>query len=248
MPPDAARHPASHSPLVWLPLCALVAACGHVAPLVPAPLRHLLEKEPPPAPEPEPAPAPAATAEDDAFVYRSAQEARVRHLEEEVARLRADLDQAEQAMIAIESGLRGVHGRADAVSQLAEARIVVERAAKAAPWRRAALAEARGKLDEADRQFQAGHSGSAVFFASRARRSAESLLAEARQVAREPELRFVAGRRVNLRSGPSLDAEVLQVLERDTPVFPERDAGEWMLVRTANGPAGWIHAGLLRRP
>jgi hypothetical protein len=248
--PSASLHRRSgraRSPLAWLPVCALLAACSHVEPLVPAPLRQLLEREPPPAPEPEPQPEPAAAAAD-ASIYRSAQEARIRHLEGEVARLQADLVQAEQAMIAIESGLRGVHGRADAVSQLAEARIVVERAAKAAPWRRTALAKARDKLDEAERQFQAGHSGSAVFFASRARRSAEGLLAEARQVASEPELRFVAGRRVNLRAGPSLGAGVLLVLERDTPVFPERGEGEWMLVRTATGPAGWIHASLLRGP
>ncbi len=214
----------------WLWVCALLAGCAHV--------------EPTPAPEPAPAPAPELPADDS--VYRSAQAARIRYLEGEVARLQTDLGEAEQAMVAIESGLRGVQGRADAVSQLAESRIVVERAAAAAPWRRAALAEARSKLEEAESQFQAGHAGSAVFFASRARRVAEGLLAEARQVASEREVRFVAGRRVNLRSGPSREQAVLVVLERDTPVFPERSEGEWVLVRTAIGPAGWIHQSLLR--
>jgi hypothetical protein len=228
--------------LAWLLPCLLLVACAQVEPLLPAPLRRLLE-EPPPAPEPAPA---AAQAAADASVYLSAQEARIRHLEGEVSRLQADLEQAEQSVIAIESGLRGIHGRADAVSQLAEARVVVERAAAAAPWRRAALAQARAKLEEAEKQFQAGHSGSAVFFASRARRLAEGLLDEARRVAREPDLRFVSARRVNLRAGPSLEHTVLRVLERDTPVIPERGEGEWMLVRTATGPAGWIHASLLR--
>lgn len=222
--PDRARLRA----IAWLCACALLLGCTHVEPL--------------PAPEPAPCPEPPA----DDSVYRSAQEARIRSLEGEVARLKADLGEAEQAMVAIESGLRGVHGRADAVSQLAEARIVLERAAAAAPWRRAALAEARSKLEEAESQFQTSHAGSAVFFASRARRIAEGLLAEARQVASEPEVRFVAGRRVNLRSGPSLEQAVLVVLERGTPVFPERSEGEWVLVRNPIGPAGWIHASLLR--
>ena len=182
---------------------------------------------------------------DDSF-YRSAGQEQLAYLERQVARLRADLNQAEESMVGIESGLRGIHTRADAVSALAEARIAVERASRAARWRPEQVKEARAKLEEAERQLQAGHSGSAVFFASRARRIAETLNEEAEHVARSTSTRFVNTRRVNLRSGPSTDHGVVDVLSEDTPVFPERQNGEWVLVRTLSGPAGWVHTELLR--
>jgi hypothetical protein len=149
-------------------------------------------------------------------------------------------------MVAIESGLRGIHTRADAVSSLAEARIAVERASRSVPWRPAKVQEAHAKLEEAERQLDAGHSGSAVFFASRARRIAETLNEEAEQVARHASTRFVRARRVNLRAGPSTEAAVVGVLSESTPVFRERSEGDWVLVRTTKGPVGWIHASLLR--
>jgi hypothetical protein len=167
-------------------------------------------------------------------------------LELEVERLRADLREAEEAMVAIESGLRDVHGRADAVSALAESRIAVERAARSVPWRGERVLEAKKKLEEAERQYQAGHSGSAIFFASRARRIARALNAEAKRVANTPGTHFINGRRVNLRAGPSREDRILHILVEATPVFPERRDGEWWLVRTTSGLAGWVHDSLLR--
>lgn len=183
---------------------------------------------------------------DDAL-YRSAHLARARYLEREVERLRADLRQAEEAMVAIESGLRRAHGQADAVSELAETRIAVERAERAAPWRATLLEEAHEKLQEAEQQFQAGHTGSAIFFASRARRVAETLVEEGDRVARSPDARFVDRPAVNLRSGPSARKPVIVVLKRDTPVFPQGRSGNWVLVQTPEGPLGWVHHSLLRK-
>jgi SH3-like domain-containing protein len=185
---------------------------------------------------------PQDTAELELASYRE----RSAYLEREVERLQQDLRQAEASLVAIESGLRGAHTRADAVSAIAEARISVERAAKQAPWRRAESAEALDKLAEAERQLASGRAASAVFFATRASRIAEALLAEVRQLERHPAARFVAAPRVNLRAGPSTDAPVLEVLHESTPVLPEREEGEWMLVHTLRGPVGWIHAALLR--
>jgi prefoldin subunit 5 len=206
---------------------------------------------------------PDSTAQADANVRLAAQQERTAHLEREVARLRADLRQAEEAMVAIESGLRadlrqaeeamvaiesglrGFRTRADAVSSLAEGRIAVERASQSVPWRPAEVREAHAKLEEAERQLEAGHSGSAVFFASRARRIAETLSEEADQVARHASTRFVRARRVNVRAGPSTDAQVIGVLSKPTPVFLERREGDWVLVRTTAGPVGWMHGSLL---
>ena len=185
------------------------------------------------------------TLQADAEVYQAADQERTAHLEREVARLRADLRQAEEAMVTIESGLRGVHTRADAVSSLAEARIAVERAGHSIPWRPDEVREARAKLEEAEQQLEAGHSGSAVFFASRARRIAETLSEEADQIAQHASTRFVRVQRVNLRAGPSIDTRVIGVLDQATPVFLERRDGDWVLVRTAAGPVGWVHDSLL---
>jgi hypothetical protein len=179
-------------------------------------------------------------------VYARADDARTDQLELEVKRLRADLNEAEESLIAIESGMLGVQGRADAVSALAETRIEIARAARSAPWRVERLEEARQKLAEAEHQFQMGHPGSAVFFASRARRIADGLNDEARRVANTPGAGFIHGERVNLRAGPSKQHGVLAVLVGSTPVFRERSDGAWLMVRTTTGLVGWIHASLLR--
>ena len=182
----------------------------------------------------------------DTNVYRSAERERAKYLSREIDRLRADLRQAEEAMVAIESGLRNARTRADAVSALAEARISVERASQSVPWRRDAVAEARSKLEEAERQFQAGHTGSAVFFAARAQRIAANLNEEALAVSKFSGTRFVSARRANLRTGPSTRERIVEILIEATPVFPERSQRNWVLVRTPSGLVGWIHASLLR--
>lgn len=198
----------------------------------------------PPLDRPAPTGSPASSSAD-AAVYSAARDARTAHLEREVARLRADLAQAEEAMVTIESGLRGQHTRADAVSTVADARIAVDRAARSTPWRREEIEEARAKLTEAERQLRAGHSGSALFFASRAARIAETLNEEAYEVARARDMRLIETSRANLRSGPSTDDRILAVLDAATPVFPQRRQGEWLLVRTPSGPIGWLHDSVL---
>ena len=197
-------------------------------------------------PPPSIEPCPDSTPRTDAGIYEAAQQERTAKLEREVARLRADLRQAEESMVAIESGLRGEHSRADAVSSLAEARIAVERASQSIPWRPDEVQEAHAKLKEAEQQLEAGHPGSAVFFASRARRIAETLSEEADQIVRHASTRFVRAKRLNLRAGPSTDAPVIGVLSEATPVFLERSESDWVLVRTTEGPIGWEHSSLLR--
>ena len=131
------------------------------------------------------------------------------------------------------------------MSQLAGARIQVGRAAQRAPWRDDAIAEARGKLDEAGRQLDAGHIGSAIFFVSRASRIATTLLAEADRVGRSAGRRFVKGDRVNLRAEPSaevlrrahVDRVKLLELENDR-LRADLDAAEGTLVAVESGMRG----------
>jgi hypothetical protein len=201
---------------------------------------------------PPPAPAPPTVEErplciQDAAIYEKADEARTKFYEREAERYRADLEEAEASIVAIESGLRGELSRADAVSAVAEARIAVDRSADAAPWRAEQIREAREKVEEADRQLREGRIGSAIFFASRARRVSQDLLEESSLVASSRNVRFVIGRRVNLRDGPSTETPVLTVLLRGEPVFSERAEDSWQLIRTPAGRVGWVHRSLLRR-
>jgi len=200
------------------------------------------------APPPEPAPAAPATSAPDPSIYRRADADRLKLLEAEVDRLSADLRAAEETLVAVESGLRGTQSRAEIVSRLAEARIEVDRASKRAPWRSEAAAEARQKLDEADRLLADGHVGSAIFFVSRASRVAATLQHEADLAESAPRTRSIRGSRVNLRAEPDADSKVLAVLPAQLPVFPESEAGEWVLVRTVSGKVGWVHASLLGAP
>lgn len=170
---------------------------------------------------------------------------RVRVLEVEIERLRADLRAAEETLLAVESGMRGAQGPAKAVSALAEARIEVEHAARRAPWRVAEAAEARAKLTEAERQLAAQHVDSTVFFVSRARRIAEALTSEADRVKSDPGTAFVRGSRVNLRSAPSRDAKIVTTLAARLPVFVEAREGDWALVRTTTGHVGFVFGRLL---
>ena len=195
-----------------------------------------------PRPAPPPPPAPAAT-EPDPEVYRRADAARLKLLELEIDRLRADLRAAEDSLVAVESGLQRGRSRTEAVSMLAEARIQVERAAKRAPWRADTSAEARAKLEQAQQQLGAGNVESAVFFVARASRMAAAMLSEASRVG--PEARVVKVRRAKLRAAPSQESEVLGVLTARLPVLPELEVGEWVLVRTVVGQVGWVHASLI---
>lgn len=183
---------------------------------------------------------------EDAEIYRSAQRERSEYLERELGRLRTDLRQAEAAMVASESELRVAYTRADAVSAVAEARIAVRRATRTVHWRPEQLEETRNKLEEAERLLQAQNSGGAIFFASRARRSADGLNEEGRRVAADRSTRYIGAQNANLRTGPSTQRKVVAVLPQETPVFPQREEDEWMLVRTLSGPVGWLHASLLR--
>jgi SH3-like domain-containing protein len=76
---------------------------------------------------------------------------------------------------------------------------------------------------------------------------ASEVIAEAAELERQANAFLIDAPRVNLRSGPSTQHRVVEVLTKATPVFPKQNEGEWLLVRTLDGPAGWIHASLVRR-
>lgn len=203
-----------------------------------------LFQPPPPPPAPE-VPA-AVNPEPGPEIYRRADADRVRLLERENERLRADVNEAEASLVELESGLRNSHTRAEAVSSVAEARIQVDRAAKQVPWRSDLVAEARQKLEEADRQLGEGRVAAAIFFASRASRIAANVVAEGQRTERNSGTQYVRSAHANLRALPAPDAKVVSVLPSGLPVFPEETRGEWVLVRTVSGQVGWINSSLVR--
>lgn len=196
-----------------------------------------------PAAIPPPAVSPAQC--EDPIALRAAEQ-QSSHLESEVMRLQLDLEQAEAAMIAIESGMLGHQNRADAVSVLAEARISVESARQNVPWRALEVTKAQTKLEQAEKQLQAGNLGTAIFFASRAHRIGNTLIDEAQHISASPGARLIGAQRVNLRSGPSTQHRILEVLPRNTPVLTQRLEGPWWLVSTPSGQVGWLHAKYLQ--
>lgn len=160
-------------------------------------------------------------------------------------RLRADIRDAEEALVTLESGLKGLHTRADAVSALADARIVVTRAARQAPWRKSSIELAREKLAEAERHIEEEYFGSAVFFTVRGRRIAEEALELARELRKDPSARFVRVNRANVRAGSSTDTPVVTVLEQGTPVHARGEDRDWIQIVTPDDQGGWIHGNLL---
>jgi hypothetical protein len=180
-----------------------------------------------------------------AQLFREAETERAAQLVREIERLQTDLKTAEAALVEAESGLSGTHTRADAISSLAVTRIQVERAASSAPWRVNEVADARAKIEEAERQVEEKRFGAALFFVYRARRIAESILEEADLVRRDGQVQLIQAPRVNLRAGPSSTELILSVLSFGTPVFPQATEGNWLLVQVSGGPVGWIHRRLL---
>lgn len=166
-------------------------------------------------------------------------------LARDAERLRADIRDAEQALVSLESGLKGMHTRADAVSALADARILVDRAAQQAPWRRDSIERAREKLAEAERHIEEDYLGSAVFFTARGRRLAEEVLAQAQALREDDSTLFVRPDRANVRLQPSVEAEVVVVLQRGTPVTVRGREDGWAQIVTRDDSGGWIFGRLL---
>ena len=85
---------------------------------------------------------------------RRADRSRMERLEADVRRLSTDLQQAEKALIAVESKLTGAHTRAQAVRARAETLSQLEVAARKAPWLDEETRQARQKLSDAEKHIR----------------------------------------------------------------------------------------------
>jgi hypothetical protein len=171
---------------------------------------------------------------------RKANVARIEQLDTEIERLQSDLAQAEKTLITAESSLTGAHTRAQAVRAIAEARAQIEHAELEAPWRAREAGEARRKLEEADRHLRADRFGASILFASRAKRVANDIKAEARAVRTGKQAKQIGARSVRLRAHATSKSKLIETLDPRTPVFPEKVHGKWVLVRSLSGKVGWV--------
>ncbi len=171
---------------------------------------------------------------------RKASVARIAQLESEIQRFKSDLDQAEKTLIIAESSLTGAHTRAQAVRAIAEARTQIEKAERDAPWRKAEAQDGRRKVEEADRHLRAKRFGASILFASRAKRIARGLAAEARSVRISKKAKQTGSRPVRLRARASSKSKLIATLQPRTPVFLEKVHGHWVLVRTLSSKVGWV--------
>lgn len=230
------RHGSTTRWLTAVTVCALVAGCAVTQP----------ETQPEAEPEAEPVvKAAPEVAEAESEAARRADEERIRALEREVERLKMDLVRAEDTLVAVESRLESGHSRANAVSSLAEAQMQLNKTSDAAPWRPQEIDRARGKLDIAQKHIDDEYFGAAMFFIYRANRIIEQLNYEFGIVEASPQAMFVNRPRINLRSRPSIEDEILAVLTEGTPVIREERQGSWILVHTLNGLVGWVHQSLV---
>lgn len=111
-----------------------------------------------------------------ADVYGAEERERAERYRREVERLRADLAQAERALVAPSSRSSEGDTRAQAVFELAEARVMVARVEQSQAAGEKELRKVHRKLEDAEHQLTLENFAGSIFFASRARRLAEALV------------------------------------------------------------------------
>jgi SH3 domain-containing protein len=173
-------------------------------------------------------------------------------LEERAALLQRDLEMTETELIRTKARLKGIEGKSEASSAIAEAQILVRRLEQRG--KTAVLSLCRESLTKAEQQLAQENYGAAIFFAMKAQElavkagegSAERRVAppEADQVPPQPTY-TVKAERANIRRGPGPTEPVLAQAPRGT-VLPARSLrGEWVLV-SHREVTGWVYLPLLK--
>jgi len=161
-----------------------------------------------------------------------------RNLQEALAAEKRDLEVTEMELIRTKARLKGMETKAEASSAIAEARILLKRAA-ARPG--ALLGQSEQSLAKAEQQLLAENFGAANFFALKAQdfatRAQEAPEARPREAL--PYSVRVRVYRANLRGGAGLDQKVLTLLPRGTTLFVRSANGDWFEV-THGDKTAWI--------
>lgn len=175
----------------------------------------------------------------------------------EIKALNQKLEAAILEVVRAMAKLRGLSGRAEAASNLAETEIALK-SLPAEPTLRPKetdLLQAQQLLKMATEEFKKQNYDGTVYLTSQVKMLIKPRIdrpvrgAEAPKVDGELALSSVlslrAANRSNVREGPGPAFKVLFVVERGTPLSGLSYNGVWVRVKTDDGRAGWVHYSLV---
>ena len=175
----------------------------------------------------------------------------------EIKALNQKLEAAILEVVRAMAKLRGLSGRAEAASNLAETEIALKSlpTEPALRPRDSDLLKAQQLLRMATDEFKKQNYDGTVYLTSqvktliKARNDRPTRGGEVAKTDGErplsPELALRASNRSNVRESPAPTARVLFVVERGTPVSAVAYNGVWVRVKTHDGRAGWMHYSLI---
>ena len=177
-----------------------------------------------------------------------------RRLEERATLLQRDLEMTETELIRTKARLKGIEGKSEASSAIAEAQILVRRLEPRG--RTAVLSLCRESLAKAEQQFVQENYGAAIFFAMKAQdlavRAGEGgerrppLVPAGDTDKPAPQASYtVQANGASIRQGPSTSNALLAVAPRGAVLKATAVRGDW--VKVSHGPVtGWVYRPLLK--
>jgi hypothetical protein len=175
----------------------------------------------------------------------------------EIRALNQKLEAAILEVVRAMAKLRGLSGRAEAASNLAETEIALKSvpAEPALRPKETDLLQAQQLLSMATEEFKKQNYDGTVYLTSQVKmlikarndrpvRSAELAKTDGEH-ALSPMLALRASNRTNVREGPGPTFKVLYVVERGTPLSAVSYSGVWVRVKMDDGRAGWVHYSLI---
>jgi hypothetical protein len=175
----------------------------------------------------------------------------------EIRALNQKLEAAILEVVRAMAKLRGLSGRAEAASNLAETEIALKSlpAEPALRPKDTDLLQAQQLLRLATEEFRKQNYDGTVYLTSQVKalikarndrpvRGAEVTKTDAEQPL-SPMLAVRVSNRGNVREGPGPTHKILFVVERGTPINAVSYNGVWVRVKTDDGRGGWMHYSLI---
>lgn len=185
----------------------------------------------------------------------------IRQLDSQLAGRQQMIDEAVVEVVRAKAKLRSIESRAEAASTMAEAEIALK-SLKGRDFSESS-GEASGQFDKAESmlkmsagEFRRENYGGALYLAGQAKAQIKAIKVSFKQqengelitgeVLFRPPLPLILIKRSNLRTVPDLGSDVLQVLEKGTPVIGYSHKDEWVRIQMEDGPSGWVHQSLIQ--
>ena len=175
----------------------------------------------------------------------------------EIKALNQKLEAAILEVVRAMAKLRGLAGRAEAASNLAETEIALKSLSTDPALRpkESDLLQAQQLLKMATEEFKKQNYDGTVYLTSQMKmlikprtdrpvKGAEAGKTDG-ELSLSPTLWLRASNRSNVREGPGPSFKILFVVERGTPLSGVSYNGVWVRVKTDDGRAGWVHYSLV---